>query len=272
MGRLACLLGVLVAASAIGCGGKRMVGGAAPATAAGAAPGTAAAAGGAPGAAPATVAAAAPETDPDPETDPETDPDPDPDPETETVTAPATAPKPVPAAARTGRRGAEPADLDQVLTRPASLVARRQQFARAVEALSAGLGKPISAERALEEMPCGGWSGPECSNLTVGLEIAKLSAPVVASFHRKRTADISLVLAEAISIHSVWHDAYGFIRRKTGAGPGYTYAGCLFSKCDPGHDRNGQIDGILYQVGRLLGVISGPACGPDCTLELPPEP
>ena len=55
-------------------------------------------------------------------------------------------------------------------------------------------------------------------------------------------------------------------------GPGYTYAGCLFSKCDPGNLKNGQIDGILYQVGRLLGVMNGPACGPSCTLAAPAGP
>ncbi|HLU67421.1 MAG TPA: hypothetical protein VKZ63_14145 [Kofleriaceae bacterium] len=139
-------------------------------------------------------------------------------------------------------------------------------------AISAELGTPISAERALEDMPCGGWSGPDCSNLTVGLEIAKTCAPIIASFHRKKTAEIAAVLAEAISIHSVWHDAYGYVRRKTGAGPGYTYAGCLFSGCDPGDLENGQVDGILYQVGRLLGVMTGPACGPSCSLELAGAP
>ena len=75
------------------------------------------------------------------------------------------------------------------------------------------------------------------------------------------------LLATAISEHSVWHDAYGYVRRKLKKGPGYTYAGCLFSSCDPGNLKAGQVDGLLYQVGRLLGVFGGPACGPDCTIE-----
>lgn len=133
-------------------------------------------------------------------------------------------------------------------------------------AISQQVGAPITSEKALADMPCGGWSGPDCSNLTVGIEIAKTCAPIVASFHRKKTADIVGVLAEAISIHSVWHDAYGYVWRTLKKGPGYTYAGCLFSSCEPGNLKNGQVDGILYQVGRLLGAIDGPACGPGCTL------
>jgi hypothetical protein len=74
------------------------------------------------------------------------------------------------------------------------------------------------------------------------------------------------VLAEAISLHSVWHDAYGYVRQKLKKGPGYTYAGCLFSRCDPASFKNGQVDGILYQAGRILGLFDGPECGPDCTL------
>ena len=74
------------------------------------------------------------------------------------------------------------------------------------------------------------------------------------------------VLARAISIHSVWHDAYGYVWRTTKKGPGYTYAGCLFSACEPGDLKNGQVDGILYQVGRLIGAVEGPECGPGCTL------
>jgi hypothetical protein len=162
-----------------------------------------------------------------------------------------------------------PPDLERALLRPSNLRDRQQQFADAVAAISSELGKPISARRALEDMPCGGWSGPDCSNLTFGLEIAKTCAPIIASFHRKRTAEVMVVLAEAISIHSVWHDAFGYIHRKLGTGPGYTYAGCLFSKCDAGNFKNGQVDGLLYQVGRLLGLLSGPPCGPSCALATP---
>jgi hypothetical protein len=160
---------------------------------------------------------------------------------------------------------AEP-DLDKALNQPERISDRRSEFARAVAAISNQLGAPISSDKALEEMPCGGWSGPDCTNLTLGIEIAKTCAPIVASFHRKKTADIAVVFAEAISIHSVWHDAYGYVWRKHKVGPGYTYAGCLFSKCDPGDLKNGQVDGILYQVGRLLGLLEGPACGPGCSL------
>ena len=172
--------------------------------------------------------------------------------------ASAPAPAPAPAVA------AEP-DLD-ALREPAQEKGRREQFARAVAAISQQVGAPISGDKALADMPCGGWSGPDCSNLTVGIEIAKTCAPIVASFHRKKTADIAGVFARAISIHSVWHDAYGYVWRTKKKGPGYTYAGCLFSKCDPGDLKNGQVDGILYQVGRLLGAIDGPECGPGCTL------
>jgi hypothetical protein len=147
-----------------------------------------------------------------------------------------------------------------------ALEARRARFAHAVAVISADLGSPITEQAALADNPCGGWSGPQCSNLTVGLEIAKTCAPIVASFHRKKTAEITTVLAQAISMHSVWHDAYGYVRHKLKKGPGYTYAGCLFSRCDPGSFKNGQVDGILYQAGRILGLFTGPECGPDCTL------
>ena len=176
---------------------------------------------------------------------------------------PAPEPEPGPAA--------DPAtdpDFDQPLMTENALEARRARFAHAVAVISADLGSPISEQTALHDMPCGGWSGPQCSNLTVGLEIAKTCAPIVASFHRKRTAEIATVLAEAISIHSVWHDAYGYVRQKLKKGPGYTYAGCLFSRCDPGSFKNGQVDGILYQAGRILGLFTGPECGPECTLTL----
>jgi hypothetical protein len=146
---------------------------------------------------------------------------------------------------------------------------RRRAFGRAVAKISADLKVPISEEQAMREMPCGGWSGPTCSNLTTGLEIAKTCAPVIASFHRRRTADIVKILVEAASIHSIWHDAYGYVRAKKKKGPGYTYAGCLFSRCDPADLKNGQVDGLLYQVGRLLGSLAGPACGPDCSLSDP---
>lgn len=143
---------------------------------------------------------------------------------------------------------------------------RRRQFARAVVKISTELGAPISEAQAMREMPCGGWSGPDCSNLTLGLEIARVCAPVIASFHNKRTAEIATVLAEAVSVHAIWHDAYGYVRRVKKKGPGYTYAGCLFSRCDPADLKNGQVDGVLYQVGRLLGALTGPACGPECKL------
>lgn len=187
---------------------------------------------------------------------------PDPDPHRDPDPA---AQQPAPATAASSA-ASEP-DLD-TLTEPAREEDRRQQFAQAVASISQQVGAPISAEKALADMPCGGWSGPECSNLTLGIEIAKTCAPIIASFHRKKTAEITSVLADAISIHSVWHDAYGYVWRTTKKGPGYTYAGCLFSKCDPGDLKNGQVDGILYQVGRLIGAIDGPACGPGCTLSL----
>ncbi|HUS66583.1 MAG TPA: hypothetical protein VMZ28_18730 [Kofleriaceae bacterium] len=156
--------------------------------------------------------------------------------------------------------------FDEPLVAESALASRRARFAHAVAVISADLGAPITEETALADNPCGGWSGPQCSNLTVGLEIAKTCAPIVASFHRKRTAEITAVLAEAISLHSVWHDAYGYVRQKLKKGPGYTYAGCLFSRCDPASFKNGQVDGILYQAGRILGLFDGPECGPDCTL------
>ena len=143
---------------------------------------------------------------------------------------------------------------------------RRREFGRAVARISAELGVPIAEAQAVRDMPCGGWSGPDCSNLTLGLEIARVCAPVVASFHRKRTAEIATVLAEAVSVHAIWHDAYGYVRRVKKKGPGYTYAGCLFSRCDPEDLENGQVDGVLYQVGRLLGTLAGPPCGPECKL------
>ena len=163
-----------------------------------------------------------------------------------------------------------PLSLEAVL-RPAIVdaakaAARRQQFGQAVAKISAQLGAPISPEQALRDVPCGGWSGPECSNLTLGLEMVRACAPIVASFHGKRTSEIAAVLAEAVAIHAVWHDAFGYVRRVKKKGPGYTYAGCLFSRCDPNDLRNGQVDGVLYQVGRLLGTVTGPACGPECTL------
>jgi hypothetical protein len=152
---------------------------------------------------------------------------------------------------------------------PARAKERRQAFARAVVKISADLKVPISAQQALRDMPCGGWSGPGCENLAVGLEIAKLCAPVIASFHRKRTAEIATILVQAVQIHSIWHDAYGYVRRVKKKGPGYTYAGCLFSRCDPNDLKNGQVDGLLYQVGRLLGARQGPPCGPSCALTDP---
>jgi hypothetical protein len=199
-----------------------------------------------------------PATSPAPVAHRDRDPRPDPGARARTVSAAAATPA--------GVTAAEP-DLD-TLSEPAREEDRRAQFARAVVAISRELGAPISGEKALADMPCGGWSGPECSNLTLGIEIAKTCAPIVASFHRKKTAQITGVLAQAISIHSVWHDAYGYVWKATRKGPGYTYAGCLFSGCDPGDLKNGQVDGILYQVGRLIGTASGPACGPRCTLSL----
>ncbi len=234
MGRFRFAALLLIAAAA--CGGKRQVGATAR-----------------PVSAPPPTRAAVPDPDPHPDPHPDPDPDPHPDPG---------APPPPP----TTTAAAEP-DLDS-LTQPTQERGRREQFARAVAAISRQIGQPISGEKALADMPCGGWSGPDCSNLTVGIEIAKTCAPIVASFHRKKTADITGVLARAISIHSVWHDAYGYVWRTTRKGPGYTYAGCLFSGCEPGDLKNGQVDGILYQVGRLIGSIDGPECGPGCTLTL----
>jgi hypothetical protein len=170
-----------------------------------------------------------------------------------------------------GGHGVDPAVLIESALRPALLddsnaAARREQFGRAVALISAQQGAPISAEQALRDMPCGGWSAPDCPNLAVGIEIVQASAPVVASFHGRRTADIVAVLPEAVSLHAVWHDAHGYVRRVKKKGPGYTYAGCLFSRCDAENVENGQVDGVLYQVGRLLGSQSGPPCGPSCQL------
>ena len=133
--------------------------------------------------------------------------------------------------------------------------------------ISQQFGQPITGEKALADMPCGGWSGPQCSNLTLGIEIAKTCAPIVASFHRKqdrrhhgraRSRDLGpLGLARRLRLR---------LAHPTKKGPGYTYAGCLFSDCDPGNLKNGQVDGILYQVGAAVGITRGPACGPSCTL------
>jgi hypothetical protein len=146
---------------------------------------------------------------------------------------------------------------------------RRRQFGRAVSRIAAELGVPITAEKAMRDLPCGGWSRPDCPGLARGLAIIRASAPVIASFHRKRTRDIAPLLVDAVSIHAIWHDAYGYVMRHKKKGPGYTYAGCLFSKCDATVPENGQVDGMLYQVGRLLGTVTGPACGPSCTLAEP---
>jgi len=178
--------------------------------------------------------------------------------------APVVEPEPVPPPAVDS--AALDAALRPALVDPGRAGDRRQQFARAVARISSQLGVPITVEQALREMPCGGWSGPDCTNLTVGIEIAKACAPVIASFHRKRTAEIATLLVDAVSVHAIWHDAYGYVRRVKKKGPGYTYAGCLFSKCEPDDLENGQVDGVLYQIGRLLGTLTGPACGPDCAL------
>jgi hypothetical protein len=251
---------VTAVAVAPGCGGTRRVAGGAPEAGAS----TAAAA---PAAQPAVVAGvAAPVSSSSAAPAPGSGPAgptagalPAPTPGSSPAVAPPTAPSP------------EVAVSIEATVRPALLDAaraadRRQQFARAVAKISSQLGAPISAGQALRDMPCGGWSGPDCPNLTLGLEIVKACAPVVASFHRKRTPEIAAVLAEAVTIHAVWHDAYGYVRKVKKKGPGYTYAGCLFSRCDAGDMKNGQVDGVLYQVGRLLGTATGPACGPECTL------
>jgi hypothetical protein len=161
------------------------------------------------------------------------------------------------------------ADLPTALAAPERRASRRARFAGAVEQISTALGSPITAERALADMPCGGWSGPACSNLAVGLEAAKLVAPFAARLYDERAAAITQILVEAVSTHSVWHDAFGYVQATLG-GPGYTYAGCLFSRCDAADYTCGQIDGLLYQVGRLLGVLTGPECGPRCTLGATP--
>jgi hypothetical protein len=126
-------------------------------------------------------------------------------------------------------------DLAAELARPERRATRRQRFARAVEKISRDLGASIDGARALEEAPCGGWSGPGCSNLTLGLEAAKLVAPIAARLYDDRAARIAGVLIEAVTTHSVWHDAFGYVHDKLGRGPGYAYAGCLLSSCGRAH-------------------------------------
>jgi hypothetical protein len=198
-----------------------------------------------------------------------TDPDPVP------VPVPVPAPAPVPDAdALAGGDLVAPAapasqretDLATALQDPVQRASRRARFAHAVEQISRQLGNPISGERALADMPCGGWSGPACSNLTLGLEVAKLAAPLAARLYDDRAGAVAAVLVEAISIHSVWHDAFGYVQTTLGRGPGYTYAGCLLSRCNPADYTCGQLDGVLYQAARLVGLIDGPECGPGCTL------
>jgi hypothetical protein len=233
---------VALVATAVACGGSRQVGGAEQ---------PAVARGGHDAAAPGADAAASAER---------------------TAVAPAPEVEAAPVDGGAAAQDVDPAALLDAALRPALLdesraAARREQFGRAVALISAQLGAPISAEQALRDMPCGGWSGPDCPNLTGGIEVVQASAPVVASFHGRRTADIVAVLPEAVSLHAVWHDAYGYVRRVKKKGPGYTYAGCLFSRCDAENVDNGQVDGVLYQVGRLLGKQSGPPCGPSCQLD-----
>ncbi len=269
--RIAAVALVAAAACSIGCGGTRRVGGAAAAEPAGVAEAGASTAEPGRDGEGAAVSAPAPA---------------EPVPAQPVSAAPASvgpAPPAAPSPAEAPPAGARGAPSPAVAAEPVAAVsieaalrsalvdltraaARRRQFARAVAKISAELGVPIKEEQAMREMPCGGWSGPDCSNMTRGLEIARACAPVIASFHRKRTAEIATVLAEAVSVHAIWHDAYGYVRRVKKKGPGYTYAGCLFSRCDPADLENGQVDGVLYQVGRLLGALTGPACGPECKL------
>jgi hypothetical protein len=158
------------------------------------------------------------------------------------------------------------ADVASLLLEPVRLRARHQRFGQAVERISTALGQPISAEEAMRDRPCGGWSGPGCSGLTYGLEALKLAAPILTRLYADRLTDVARVLAEAVSIHSIWHDAFGYVHGRLGLGAGYVYAGCLMSSCSPGEAMCGHLDGVLYQVGRLVGVIHGPECGPGCTL------
>jgi hypothetical protein len=154
-----------------------------------------------------------------------------------------------------------------VLVEPARLLARRQRFARAVVAISTQLGQPIALVTALADMPCGGWSGPGCSNLTIGLEAAKVAMPLIVRMDDEADAATLLdLLVEAVSIHSVWHDAYGYVWNELGLGQGYIYAGCSLSRCEPGNPLSGQVEGILYQMGRLVGLVQTPECGSSCTL------
>jgi hypothetical protein len=153
---------------------------------------------------------------------------------------------------------------------------RRSRFGQAVAALSAKGAKPISAERARREAPCGGWAGPGCSNLTKGLEVSATVIPIAVSMFDLEYGQVAALLAQAVTEHAVWHDAYGYLYRSTcaadgknGQGPGYVYAGCIFGSCDPANPFAGQIDGILYQIARIAGVWPGPACGPKCKLKLP---
>jgi hypothetical protein len=177
----------------------------------------------------------------------------------------------VPAAAGSAYR---PKDLDDLRSKVA-LVDRRFRFGRAVEALSAATPRPISAARARKSVPCGGWAGPGCSSLTKGIEVARAVIPIaVASFDLDHS-EVTAILAEAVAEHAVWHDAYGYLYKTTrnsqgerGFGPGYIYAGCLFGSCDPADPLAGQVDGILYQIARITGLLEGAPCGPDCTLKL----
>lgn len=171
--------------------------------------------------------------------------------------------------------GTPSAPLEESMMREEAIADRRQRFGLAVEALSAALARPISAERAREDAPCGGWAGPACSNWTLGIEISRAVIPIAVSFYDLDYARVTAVLAQAVAEHSVWHDAHGFLYNKTrdaqgaGHGPGYVYAGCIFGSCEPDNPGAGQIDGILYQLARITGILEGPACGPRCSLQAP---